>query len=193
MTTPRAAEQLVEVYLDRLDWAAAGLPPDRRDDLLDGIREHIAAARAADGVADEAAVRTLLDRLGTPEEIVAAAHDDDSPPRGAAPRDPVPPEVAPFPAPPGPGPSGPPGAAATLPGGWGPVPTASPWGPLEVAAVVLLGLGGCVLPVVGTLVGLPLAFLSSRWSRRDKGVAAVLALGPAVVAVLFVLLAGMVA
>lgn len=64
---------LVEDYLRRLDAAAAGLSPDRRSDLLESIGEHIDAALAEGAAGDEAAVRSLLDRLGTPEEIVAAA------------------------------------------------------------------------------------------------------------------------
>lgn len=64
---------MVEDYLRRLDAAAAALPPDRRTDLLEGIGEHIDAALEEGAVGDEAAVRSLLDRLGTPEEIVAAA------------------------------------------------------------------------------------------------------------------------
>ena len=71
-----SAENTVQDYLRRLERAAADLPADRRQDLLDGIREHIADARAAGAAADEAAVRTLLDRLGEPDEIVAAARDD---------------------------------------------------------------------------------------------------------------------
>jgi hypothetical protein len=37
------------------------------------MREHIAASRAGVDSADEAAVRTMLDRLGEPADIVAAA------------------------------------------------------------------------------------------------------------------------
>lgn len=70
-----SAENAVDRYLGRLERAAADLPADRRQDLLDGIRGHIADARAAGAAADEAAVRTLLDRLGQPEEIVAAARE----------------------------------------------------------------------------------------------------------------------
>jgi hypothetical protein len=73
-------DQLVSDYLGRLETAAAVLPPDRRIELLEEIREHIDAARAAGAAADEAAVRTLLDRLGDAEEIVGAARDDQAPP-----------------------------------------------------------------------------------------------------------------
>ena len=73
MTT---VDTLVDSYLRRLDVAAARLPVDRREELLQEIREHIEGARAAGAAADEAAVCTLLDRLGEPEEIVASATDD---------------------------------------------------------------------------------------------------------------------
>lgn len=81
MTMP---DLLVQDYLRRLDAASAVLPPDRRGDLLEAIREHIADARAA-GAGDEAATRSLLARLGEPEDIVGAAQEefrDDAPPLG---------------------------------------------------------------------------------------------------------------
>ncbi len=61
-------DALVVAYLDRLNHAARDLPPDRRSELLESIGEHISAARAAGAAADEAAVRTLLDRLGEPDD-----------------------------------------------------------------------------------------------------------------------------
>lgn len=67
-----AADELVEDYLRQLADAASDLEPDRRAELLEGITEHIDAARA-DGAEDEVAVRALLDRLGAPTEIAAAA------------------------------------------------------------------------------------------------------------------------
>ncbi len=71
--TASPVDHVVTDYLSRLDVAAASLPPARRAELLQEIREHIDAARAAGAAADEATVRTMLDRLGEPEEIVAAA------------------------------------------------------------------------------------------------------------------------
>lgn len=68
-----SVDQVVNGYLSRLDAAAANLPPGQRAELLHEIREHIDAARAAGAAADEATVRTMLDRLGEPEDIVAAA------------------------------------------------------------------------------------------------------------------------
>lgn len=74
MTVP-TVDQLIADYLAGLTRAASVLPPGRRGELLDEIREHIDSARAAGAADDEAAVRTMLDRLGRPEEIVAAARD----------------------------------------------------------------------------------------------------------------------
>lgn len=71
-----SVDQVVNDYLSRLDVAAANLPPARRAELLQEIREHIDSARAAGAAADEATVRTMLDRLGEPEEIVAAAREE---------------------------------------------------------------------------------------------------------------------
>lgn len=75
--TPPTAQALVEDYLARLRAAAAVLPPERRRELLDEIADHIADAQAA-GAADQPAVHALLERLGEPAEIVAAAWDDTS-------------------------------------------------------------------------------------------------------------------
>jgi uncharacterized membrane protein len=77
--TDSTVDRLVDQYLTRLADAAQALPPDRRAELLSEIREHIAAAMAEADGADEVAVRTMLDRLGQPEDIVAAAVEDDPP------------------------------------------------------------------------------------------------------------------
>ena len=79
MTDPDA---LVQDYLDRLGRAAARLDPERRHDLVSGITEHIDDARAAGAAEGEAGVRTLLDRLGEPSEVVAATVRDDPRPGG---------------------------------------------------------------------------------------------------------------
>jgi hypothetical protein len=83
--TTSTVDRLVADYLARLDAASVPLPADRRSELLEGIGDHIASARAAGAAADEAAVRTLLDRLGPPEVIVAAAMDDGGAPRADPP------------------------------------------------------------------------------------------------------------
>jgi hypothetical protein len=68
-----ATDRLVEVYLRRLETAAAHLQRARRAELVAEIREHIDAALRHEDAADEAAVRNVLERLGPPEEIVEAA------------------------------------------------------------------------------------------------------------------------
>jgi hypothetical protein len=73
-------DPLVEDYLRRLDAAAYPLGEDRRGELMAGIREHIEAAVESGEAHDEASLRALLDRLGDPDEIVAAARDDGSGP-----------------------------------------------------------------------------------------------------------------
>ncbi len=57
----------------RLERAAAQLPRSRRAELVAEIREHIDDALLEAGAADEVVVRNVLERLGPPEEIVAAA------------------------------------------------------------------------------------------------------------------------
>jgi hypothetical protein len=150
-------DPLIEDYLRRLDRAAAALPPDRRSDLLDEIAEHIAVARASGAGDDEAAVRTVLARLGEPEEIVAAADEDV--PTGWGTRGPY---------------------AA---GGWSDAPplVPKPRGTgAELAAVLMLTLGSLV-PIVGWLVGAVLLWMSSLWRVREKLLGTlVVPLGPGV-------------
>jgi uncharacterized membrane protein len=68
-------DPLVDDYLRRLDAAASALPAYRRDELVSEIRDHIQEALRQDPAGDEAAVRSTLERLGSPEEIAAAAAD----------------------------------------------------------------------------------------------------------------------
>jgi uncharacterized membrane protein len=75
--TNSTADRLVDDYLTRLAGASQALPPDRRTELLAEIRGHIAAALGGGTDADESGVRTMLDRLGDPADIVAAAVEDD--------------------------------------------------------------------------------------------------------------------
>lgn len=69
------SDPLVEDYLRRLEAVASALPAYRRDELLAEIREHLAEALRQVPAGDEAAVSSVLERLGSPEEIVAAAAD----------------------------------------------------------------------------------------------------------------------
>jgi uncharacterized protein DUF4190/HAAS domain-containing protein len=66
-------DPLVEDYMRRLEAAAWALPDYRREELLAEIRAHLDEALRQVPAGDEAAVRSMLERLGTPEEIVAAA------------------------------------------------------------------------------------------------------------------------
>lgn len=68
---------LAEEYLSRLERAAQALPPPDRDELLTEIRNHLHAGLP--GAPSDADVRNLLQELGRPEDIVAAA--------GVVPRD----------------------------------------------------------------------------------------------------------
>jgi hypothetical protein len=145
---------LVADYLSRLDAAAAVLPLSRRTDLVAEIREHLTEALAGtdQGPDGELAVRAVLDRLGTPDEIVAAetaAGGEVSPLSALLPVT---------------------GSGGTAPPP-GPPPGRSVWGPVEVFAVVGLTVGNFVLPVVGPLIGLVCVWVSNQWSRREKVVA----------------------
>ncbi len=70
--TTQTVDALVEDYVRQLEAASWPLAPDRRAELIEGIREHIAEARSA-GAASEVEVRELLDRLGDPGEIAREA------------------------------------------------------------------------------------------------------------------------
>jgi hypothetical protein len=148
------ADALVADYLARLRTAAAGLPAGRPDELVAELGEHIEAALAESGVRDELTVRTILDRLGTPDAIVAA--------ESLSPDASAPPPV--------------------VPAAW-PQPTLTApdrprtWGPVEVIAVLLLSVGSVLMPVIGPLIGILLAWVSSRWTSREKGVATLLYAG----------------
>ncbi len=167
----------VAEYLGRLEAAAGVLPAGRREELVVEIRGHLQEALSA-GPGDEPAVRGVLDRLGTPEDIVAAEQDA-APPGGreAGRGAPVPPGTSGYP-------PGLPALPAHPPGQPGP---AGCWTPVEVGAVLALTVGAFVLPVIGPLLGLVLVWMSARWAVRDKVIATVLA-GLQAVAVVIALL-----
>ena len=148
-------EQLVAQYLDRLRAAAADLPPDEREELVSSISEHISTSLADMDAPSEADIRNLLDRLGDPAAIAADARaqftSSDTP---ATPELPAP--ELPTPGPPAPG-------------------------PLEWGGVVMLGVGSCLLPVIGTIAGLVMVALSRWWTTRQKVVAVALSLSGLVV------------
>lgn len=69
-------------YLRHLERTARVLPHRQRDELVAEIRSHLDAGLPPD--ASEADVRNLLDELGTPTDIVAAAQPDRAPARRGA-------------------------------------------------------------------------------------------------------------
>ncbi|KPI13075.1 hypothetical protein OK074_8876 [Actinobacteria bacterium OK074] len=75
------SDQVVYEYLGRVaDLAQRQLPAATRLRLVSELRSEIDRRRAKGGTADNpAAVRRILDRLGTPDEIVAAASDGTTP------------------------------------------------------------------------------------------------------------------
>lgn len=70
---------LVVDYLTRLRSEALRLPDAEARDLVADIEEHFQAAER-EGRTSEAELRTLIDRLGRPEDVVAAAAPDRSAP-----------------------------------------------------------------------------------------------------------------
>lgn len=73
MTT--TVDALVDRYLTDLEAELRGLPADRRREILDEVGQHITAARAALDADSEAAIRTVLERLGDPADIAAEARE----------------------------------------------------------------------------------------------------------------------
>ncbi|GAA4942033.1 hypothetical protein GCM10025331_30690 [Actinoplanes utahensis] len=90
-------DELVAAYLARVEQAASRLPAGRREELLGDLREHIEIARAESETGTEAEVRTILDRLGDPESIVAAADTQTDIPRVTPPPPFTPPPFTPPP------------------------------------------------------------------------------------------------
>jgi hypothetical protein len=63
-------DHLVDDCLRRLEHAASRTQRARRTELVAEIRGHIETAVSQEQAANEAAVRNVLDRLGSPEDIV---------------------------------------------------------------------------------------------------------------------------
>jgi len=138
-------DELVRDYMGRLDAASWPLPPGRRTELAGEVREHIEAALAEAGRSDDVTVRNVLERLGRPEEIVAADAD-------AEPFTPRWDDVR----------------------GRLPLATRS-WGSIEFGAIFFLTLGAFIVPVFGPVIGLALVWLSTRWTTREKTIATLIA------------------
>jgi uncharacterized membrane protein len=140
-------DPVVEDYLYRLDAAARVLPDDRRRELVDEIAAHIAQARtggtgAPGGQGDGGAgMRTVLERLGDPGEIVAAARAEEG-------HDPAP-------------------GPRLSPDGRNVLELRPPRTTLEIAAALMLTVGS-IVPVVGWVVGVVLLWMSRRWRTWEK-------------------------
>jgi Protein of unknown function (DUF1700) len=68
-------DTLIDRYLKDLEAELAELPANRRREILDEVGEHITAARGALDAESEAAIRTVLERLGDPADIAAEARE----------------------------------------------------------------------------------------------------------------------
>jgi uncharacterized membrane protein len=73
-------DQIVDEYLGRLKVALADLPPEKRQQLIVSITDHISEARSTLHANSEVAVRDILDRVGQPEDIAAEALGDQTTP-----------------------------------------------------------------------------------------------------------------
>jgi hypothetical protein len=182
-------DRLIDDYLRRVEAAAGGLAPAPRAELVAEIREHIDSALRAADTADEVAVRNVLERLGPPEDIAREAPD----PVGGVGNEgrPVdgrdlaalavvgagflvpflglvsrrlllgPLEIASLAA----------WAAAVLFIAWRLVtraPSRGRGGGVEIAAIVLLTIGGFTWPLWAWLAGNVLVWLSGAWATRQK-------------------------
>ena len=66
-------DHIVEEYLEQLNSALALVPATRRAEIVNEIAQHVADGRSALDEETEVAVRNLLDRVGSPEDIAAEA------------------------------------------------------------------------------------------------------------------------
>jgi len=73
MTEVARNSQIIDDYLQTLTLALAGLPEDRRAEIVEEVSEHIAEARTTLDVENEASLRALLGRIGDPTAIAAEA------------------------------------------------------------------------------------------------------------------------
>ncbi|KUL21046.1 HAAS signaling domain-containing protein [Streptomyces regalis] len=70
---------LVESYLAAVARETAGLSPERRNELLADLEEHIAVTLAEESASGDDGIRTVLTRLGDPRTIAATALGDELP------------------------------------------------------------------------------------------------------------------
>ena len=73
MKIRQGTDDMVKRYLEELDAALRGLPPEVRRQMVADVASHIAEGRTGLDPLDEAGLRSLLDRLGEPEAIAVEA------------------------------------------------------------------------------------------------------------------------
>ena len=66
------------------------------------------------------------------------------------------------------------------------VQAASPWGAIEIGALLLLTVGAVLLPVVGPLIGLVFVWISTQWTSRQKAIATIIVVALLMLPVLLV-------
>jgi uncharacterized membrane protein len=72
---------VVGEYLREVELRLSGLPLLQRRELLADLETHIATARAERGAPSEGELIEILERLGSPEVVAAAAYEEAGPPR----------------------------------------------------------------------------------------------------------------
>ncbi|GAA0523986.1 hypothetical protein GCM10010172_00480 [Paractinoplanes ferrugineus] len=77
MTTKNT--DVVAEYLHEVDVRLAGLPVLQRRELLADLAAHIASERAERNLQSEGELIEVLERLGTPDVVAAAAHEEFGP------------------------------------------------------------------------------------------------------------------
>jgi hypothetical protein len=160
-TAPLAhTDVLVLDYLAALWAASEELEPGLRDELMTTVADYIAMRRTSPANPLEDAGE-ILQRLGPPEALAAAARRGRVPAHLRRPAVPVP--MAP--------------AAVRV----------APSGHLEYAGIALLTAGSVILPVICPLAGLLLVSGSPRWSPAQKTAAWVLTALPALLGFVMVL------
>jgi uncharacterized membrane protein len=72
-------DDAVSEYLREVEQRLAGLPVLQRRELLADLRAHIATERLERSANSEGEVLEILERLGSPEEVAAAAYEEAGP------------------------------------------------------------------------------------------------------------------
>jgi uncharacterized membrane protein len=78
MSTNRT--DVVGTYLREVEQRLTGLPLLQRRELLADLEAHIAAAQKERGARSEGELIEILERLGSPEVVAAAAYEEAGPP-----------------------------------------------------------------------------------------------------------------